>query len=79
MSQNHGDTSLSSERKPPEPNSEFQKAGRDKPLSLGQEFWIFIKEEKKWWMVPILLVLGMLGLVAAFSSTGAAPFIYTLF
>lgn len=67
------------DHKPAEHESEFEKLGQDKPLSLAQEFLVFIREEKKWWMIPILAILGMLGLVAAFSSTGAAPFIYTLF
>ena len=48
-------------------------------LSLMQEFWLFIRQEKKWWLVPIMLVLGTLGLLAMLVQTGAAPFIYTLF
>lgn len=61
-----------------EPN-EFEKQGDEAPLSLLAEFWYFICENKAWWMVPILTVLGLIGLLVAFSSTGAAPFIYTLF
>jgi hypothetical protein len=50
-----------------------------KPLSLVREFALFIKENKAWWMIPILLVFGLLGVLVMLSSTGAAPFIYTLF
>lgn len=47
--------------------------------SLLAEFVDFLKHNKKWWLLPILLVVGGVGLLAMFSSTGAAPFIYTLF
>ncbi len=59
--------------------NEFERLGQEQELSLVGEFWVFIKENKAWWMVPILLVLGGLGVLVALSSTGAAPFIYTLF
>lgn len=56
----------------------FESAG-DEQLSLLAEFWLFLKEEKKWWLTPIILVLLAVGTLAALTSTGAAPFIYTLF
>lgn len=64
-----------------DPNSknEFEQEGDEKPLSLIQEFMQFIVENKKWWLIPILLSFGLIGLLVVLSSTGAAPFIYTLF
>lgn len=62
-----------------QPQTEFERAGREKQLSLVQEFLVFVKENKKWWLIPILLVLGLMGLLVVLGSTGAAPFIYTLF
>jgi hypothetical protein len=59
--------------------TEFEQAGQENELSLIQEFFLFVKENKKWWMLPIVLALGAMGLLVALSSTGAAPFIYTLF
>jgi hypothetical protein len=59
--------------------AEFEQLGEEKPLSLGQEFLFFLTENKKWWLLPILLALSLLGLLAMLASTGAAPFIYTLF
>ena len=59
--------------------SEFEKAGEEKQLSLFEEFRLFVMENKKWWLIPILLVLGLVGLLVVLGSTGAAPFIYTLF
>ena len=44
------------------------------------EFWLFLRERKKWWLAPILLVLGILSLLIVFTEGSAiAPFIYTLF
>lgn len=47
--------------------------------SLVHELFLLVAENKKWWMVPIFVVLGLVGLLALLGSTGAAPFIYTLF
>ncbi len=64
---------------PSEESNDFERLGQEKPLSLTGEFFLFIRENKAWWMIPIVLVLGLIGLLVALSSTGAAPFIYTLF
>ena len=63
----------------PDGKSEFEEAGEQKQLSLPQEFLLFIMDNKAWWMLPIVVVLGLMGLLVALGSTGAAPFIYTLF
>ncbi|MGL4462925.1 MAG: DUF5989 family protein [Planctomycetia bacterium] len=62
-----------------EKKTSFEEAGDEAPLSLAAEFYLFLKENKKWWLAPILLVLGAVGALAALSSTGAAPFIYSFF
>ena len=59
--------------------NEFERLGEEDQLSLISEFILFIKENKAWWMIPIVLVLGLVGILVVLSSTGAAPFIYTLF
>ena len=59
--------------------TEFENAGQEKQLSLVQEFLAFVVENRKWWLIPILLVLGLVSLLVVLGSTGAAPFIYTLF
>ncbi|MSR57252.1 MAG: hypothetical protein EXS05_06240 [Planctomycetaceae bacterium] len=59
--------------------NEFEQLRHEKQISLVQEFWLFVTENKKWWLIPILLVMSLVGLLAALASTGAAPFIYTLF
>jgi len=47
--------------------------------SLLREFGAFLAENKKWWLVPIIVVFLLLGVLLALGATGAAPFIYTLF
>jgi hypothetical protein len=44
------------------------------------EFWDFLKHEKKYWLVPVVIVFLLFGLLLVFSQSSAvAPFIYTLF
>lgn len=44
------------------------------------EFWQFLREEKKYWLMPIVIVLVLFGLLIVFGQSSAvAPFIYTLF
>ena len=62
-----------------ESQTEFEAAGQEKQLSVVQEFLVFVMENKKWWLIPILLVLALVGALVILGSTGAAPFIYTLF
>ena len=57
----------------------FEKAAEEKPQSLPREFLQFLKENKKWWLLPIVLVLGGISLFAILAGTGAAPFIYTIY
>ncbi len=45
-----------------------------------RDLLLFLKQEKKYWLAPILIVLLLFGLLLAFAQTSAvAPFIYTLF
>ena len=47
---------------------------------LLREFWLFLKQEKKWWLVPMLVVLGLVGVLVlvAYLYPGVAPFIYPI-
>jgi hypothetical protein len=60
------------------PANEFEQISAEQP-SLVREFLEFLGQNKKWWMLPILLVMLLLGLLIFLSSTAVAPFIYTLF
>lgn len=46
---------------------------------LASEVWHFVVTNKKWWLMPIIVVLVMFGALVFLSGTAAAPFIYTLF
>ncbi len=48
-------------------------------LSILKEFITFLFARKKWWLVPVILALIILGALILFSESGMAPFIYTLF
>jgi hypothetical protein len=58
---------------------EFLKASQAKDSNLIAEFTGFMKENKKWWLAPILIVLLALGTLAMVGGSGVAPFIYSLF
>jgi hypothetical protein len=57
----------------------FQKSAGEKPVSLGREIVEMLMHNKKWWMIPIIVVLLLFGVLLILGTTGAAPFIYTLF
>ena len=45
-----------------------------------KELFAFLMKRKKWWLIPVVLVLLFMGLLIMFSSGSAiAPFIYTIF
>ena len=48
--------------------------------SLIKEFFLFIKHEKKWWLIPLIAVLLIVGALVLFAgSSPLAPFLYPLF
>jgi hypothetical protein len=49
-------------------------------MSFIKELWDFIKARKKFWMIPILLMMALFGALIVLSQGSAvAPFVYTLF
>lgn len=60
-------------------NDEFLNAAQDSERGLVSEFIMFMAENKMWWLTPILVVFGLLGVLLVLGATGVAPFIYTLF
>jgi hypothetical protein len=48
--------------------------------TLLGELWAFMRIRKKWWLAPILIILGLLSALIIFTEKSAlAPFIYALF
>lgn len=61
-------------------NQTFQDMAQEtKTPGIIAEFWMFLTHNKKWWLLPILVAMLVLGGLVFLGSTGAAPFIYTLF
>ncbi len=49
-------------------------------IEFLKEFWDFLKARKKYWLLPILIVLVLFGVLIVLSQgTAVAPFIYTIF
>ena len=49
-------------------------------LELIKDLWAFMRERKKFWMAPIIIIMLLLGaLLIASQGSVVAPFIYTLF
>jgi hypothetical protein len=59
---------------------DFERLAKTRRRSgTAAEFWSFLSHTKKWWLLPIVVVLAAFGLLLALSGTAFAPFIYTLF
>ncbi|MEN8187935.1 MAG: DUF5989 family protein [Bacteroidota bacterium] len=49
-------------------------------MEFLNDLWLFMKERKKYWLIPVIVILLLLGLLIVFGGTSAlAPFIYTIF
>ncbi len=62
-------------------HNDFEKAAAERTQDVGivAEFLDFLKYNKKWWLLPIVAILLLLGIFIVLSTSAAAPFIYTLF
>lgn len=48
--------------------------------SLVTELWAFLRVRKKWWLLPIIVLMALVGALLVFAQGSAlAPFIYTIF
>lgn len=49
-------------------------------MSFLKEFWVFLRVRKKYWLMPVFVVLMLVGgLIVLTQGSAIAPFIYTLF
>ncbi len=49
-------------------------------VSVASEMWAFLRERKKWWLGPIIVILVLFGgLLVLAQGSAVAPFIYTIF
>jgi hypothetical protein len=59
--------------------NELERAARDANAGLGRELLYLLRQNKKWWLLPIIATFLVFAVLMLLSSTAAAPFIYTLF
>ena len=58
---------------------DFAQEAQSGQESFLREFVEFLAHNKKWWITPIIIVLGLVGVLVMLGGTAVAPFIYTLF
>jgi hypothetical protein len=58
---------------------EFQRTARTRSGTFAGEVWAFLRENRKWWLLPLIVVLVLVGALVVLSATAVAPFLYTLF
>jgi hypothetical protein len=63
----------------PDPGNRFAEESTHGRRTLVAEVWGFLASNKKWWMLPIIVVFAFFGLLMLVGGTAAAPFIYSLF
>lgn len=70
---------------PQEPKQKPQADPAEPPMdqdeenpSLIKEFYWFLTENKKWWLIPLIILFVLLGLALFLGNTALAPFIYSL-
>jgi hypothetical protein len=61
------------------PDEEFIAASHKPRTSLARELWDMLRNNKRWWLTPIVITVLLLGLVSLLAGSAVAPFIYTLF
>lgn len=61
-----------------EPKHDFTRRAESDSPGLVRELWDFLRENKKWWLGPIVAVLLLVGAMLL-AGGSAAPFIYALF
>lgn len=63
----------------PSQASEFEQLNQESSVGTAREFWLFIVENKCWWMIPILVIFSVFGVLIACGSSGILPFVYMMF
>jgi len=61
------------------PDRPFRELQREKPIGALREFYLLVRHNKKYWMLPLLVMFVLLGVLVISAGSSAAPFIYRLF
>jgi polyferredoxin len=79
MAPRSSDVSRSRNEAGSEAEAEFARRASRRSPGIVREFWLFLRDNKKWWLTPVILVLLLVALLIVLGGSAAAPFIYTLF
>jgi hypothetical protein len=60
-------------------SQDFTRRAAEKPPGLLKDLWGMLRQNKKWWLTPIVLVLLLVGVLLVLSATPLGPFLYPLF
>jgi hypothetical protein len=63
----------------PEPKRDLLAQADEPDPGFFREFWQYLKESKKWWLIPIVIVLLLASALVFLSGSAVGPFIYPLF
>ncbi len=69
----------SHEQNPKSGTNQFESMAREARTGILLDFWDFLRYNKKWWLLPIVITILLMGLFVLLSGTPAGSFIYTLF
>ena len=58
---------------------DFERRARAPQAGFVRELWLFLRDNKKWWLAPMIIVLTLFAALVLLGGTSVAPFIYTLF
>jgi hypothetical protein len=70
--------SSSPDRKP-EPKDDFAREAESAERGFIHELFGFLRQNRKWWLLPAIIVLLLVGVLGVLGGTALAPFIYTMF
>ncbi len=70
---------MSTTPSPRQPITDFERQAELAPGGLFGELLGFLRQNKKWWLVPVIVALLLIGALVVLGGTAVAPFIYTLF
>jgi hypothetical protein len=63
---------------PSDAGERFARQAKQASAGLLKEYWHFLWHSKKWYMIPTIVLLLLLGLLVGLSASGLMPFIYAI-
>ena len=59
--------------------ADFEDAAAERRPQVPSDSWSFVCRNERWWMIPMIVILMLLGFVVLLGSSGVGAFIYPLF